>query len=579
MNIQKVTGTRDVVGPQALSGGGSPNSILQRYQPSGASGRTASQDGLSAGVGASHQMAMNDLPRLKKYEQAFSDAGRKHGVPPALLAAICSRESRGGAILDSRGLGDNGNGFGLMQVDFGSHKPVGGPYSKEHIDQAAGILKSMLNEVKAKHPDWPAEQQLRGAVAAYNSGAGNVRTQAGMDRGTTGNDYSNDVWARAQALAPHFGGASGAAGPTPGSMSGSTTLPPFDGKYTAAPGLEEVAADKALLRIGQQGPEVRELQTLLGLPEDARDGKFGPQTREAVQAFQQKHGLTPPAGKEGMVGATTLEWLRHGGRPPSASKPQPATQGGSDGFATGKEVRWRPAPSLEDVVKNGKVLREGMQGASVQELQKLLGLPQDGKFGQETKKAVASFQQSAGLTMPKGGEGVLGATTLKALRSGGGVGGAANVGDISARGREQMRKLLEYAESHNSGASRGRCFEFVWRYMTSSGSGYGKIQNHNDASDMPSAYARNFAEYMNQGDNAARWGLRKLNITNPYDAPPGAIVVVGPGTPGTSHPTAGDIAIATGKGRFVNDGPNMGYGEPAHFQRDGGKLLGVYVPM
>ncbi len=575
MNIQKVTGTRDVVGPQALSGGSSPNSILQRYQPSGASGRTASQDGLSAGVGASHQMAMTDLPRLKKYEQAFVDVGRKHGVPPALLAAICSRESRAGASLDSRGLGDNGNGFGLMQVDFRYHKPAGGPYSKEHIDQAAGILKSMLKEVAAKHPDWSAEQQLRGAVVAYNAGPGNVQSLSGMDRGTTGDDYSNDVWARAQKLAPHFGGTSDAVGPTPGSKE----QPSFDGKYTAAPSLDEVKTSKTLLSIGHEGPAVKELQKLLGLPEQEQDGKFGPRTREAVHAFQQKHALTPPAGKEGMVGATTLDWLRHGGRPPSASKPQPATPGGSDGFATGKEVRWRPAPSLEDVVKNGKVLREGMQGASVQELQKLLGLPQDGKFGQETKKAVASFQQSAGLTTPKGGEGVLGATTLKALRGGGGAGSVGNVGNISAQGREQMRRLLEHAESHNSGASNGRCFEYVWRYMTSNGSGYGKIKNYNDASDMPSTYARNFAEYMNQGDNAARWGLRKLNITNPYDAPPGAIVVVGPGTPGTSHPTAGDIAIATGKGRFVNDGPNMGYGDPARFQRDGGKLLGVYVPL
>jgi peptidoglycan hydrolase-like protein with peptidoglycan-binding domain len=574
MNIQNVTGSRGVAGPREAPGGTSPNSILQRYQPSGASAHTASQDGLSAGVGASQQMAMSDLPQLKKYGQAFSDAGLKHGVPPALLAAICSRESRGGAALDSNGRGDGGNGFGLMQVDRRYHSPAGGPYSAQHIDQAAGILKGMLNEVKAKHPDWPAEQQLRGAVAAYNSGAENVQTLAGMDKGTTGNDYSNDVWARAQKLAPHFGGAPEAAGPTPGA----TTLPPFDGRYTAAPGLEEVKTGKTLLGIGHEGPAVKELQKLLGLPAQAQDGKFGPGTREAVHAFQQKHGLTPPPGKEGMVGATTLEWLRNGGRPPSASKPQPTAPGASDGFESGSQVKWRAAPSLEDVLNRGKVLREGMQGPAVAQLQKMLGLTEDGKYGQDTKKAVAAYQQSAGLTPPKGMEGVVGGTTLNALRSGGGVGNTGNVGNISAQGREQMRKLLEYAESHNTGASNGRCFEHVWRYMTSNGSGYGKIRDYNDASDMPSTYARNFAEYMNQGGNAERWGLRRLNITNPYDAPPGAIVVVGPGTPGTSHPTAGDIAIATGKGRFVNDGPNMGYGEPSRFKADGGTLLGVYVP-
>jgi hypothetical protein len=48
-------------------------------------------------------------------------------------------------------------------------------------------------------------------VAAYDAGVGGVRTIKDMDRGTTGDDYSNDVWARAQALAPAFGGTEGSA--------------------------------------------------------------------------------------------------------------------------------------------------------------------------------------------------------------------------------------------------------------------------------------------------------------------------------------------------------------------------------
>lgn len=39
-----------------------------------------------------------------------------------------------------------------------------------------------------------------GGVAAYNFGVSNVRSWEGLDRGTTGNDYSNDVMARAQRL-------------------------------------------------------------------------------------------------------------------------------------------------------------------------------------------------------------------------------------------------------------------------------------------------------------------------------------------------------------------------------------------
>ena len=158
-----------------------------------------------------------------------------------------------------------------------------------------------------------------------------------------------------------------------------------------------------------------------------------------------------------------------------------------------------------------------------------------------------------------------------------GTGGSNMVsGDVSAKGQTQMRAVKAYAESHNGGASRGQCFNYVWRYVTSSG--YGLLNEHGDAADMESGEARNFAEYMNLKANADLWDLRRLPITNPYDAPVGAVVVVAAGSPGTSHPTAGDIAIAAGNGRFINDGPNMSYGSKATFLARGGKLLGAYVP-
>lgn len=149
-------------------------------------------------------------------------------------------------------------------------------------------------------------------------------------------------------------------------------------------------------------------------------------------------------------------------------------------------------------------------------------------------------------------------------------------GEVSALAKKQMREVVAYADRHHSGASTGRCFEYVWRYLTSST--YGRLTDWNDARDMPSAYARNFAEYMNVKANADLWDLQRLPIDNPYDAPVGAVVVVAPGSPGTSHPTAGDIAIAAGGGRFINDGPNMSYGPRAAFKASGGRVLGVFVP-
>jgi hypothetical protein len=199
------------MGPGAFAS--SLNGLLSKFLPTGASAATARQDGLSGGICASHRMARTDLPELRKYMAAFEASAVKHCLPPALLAAIASRESRAGTALDSTGRRSGGRGFGLMQLEA-RFQPRGAPRSAEHIDQAAGLLGDLLAEVRVRHPRWPLEQQIRGAVVAYDAGVGNVRTITEMDRGTTGEDYSNDVWARAQALVLHFGGAEDSSGST-----------------------------------------------------------------------------------------------------------------------------------------------------------------------------------------------------------------------------------------------------------------------------------------------------------------------------------------------------------------------------
>jgi peptidoglycan hydrolase-like protein with peptidoglycan-binding domain len=522
----------------AASAASNPNAILSRYQPTGASAVTARQDGLSAGVGASQKMAQADLSRLQKYKGAFESAAAKHGLPPALLAAIASRESRAGAVLDRNGRGDGGNGFGLMQIDFRYHHPRGGPYSAEHIDQAAGILKGMLNEVKRNHPDWPAEQQLRGAVAAYNSGVSNVQTIAGMDRGTTGNDYSNDVWARAQALAPSFGGAGGVSGPT------DPTGP--------------VSGTGAVLKQGSRGPEVKELQNQLnklGYSVGTADGEFGPKTAAAVKKFQADKGLEA----DGVVGPKTREALKKATQQPVAPK---------DGFETAAPRQWTQAPSLEEVKNNGKLLKEGMQGPAVTKLQQLLGIEADGKFGPGTRKAVADYQKAAGLNPGQGNEGVVGKTTLEHLEKSGGTTG---VDGISAKGRQQMQALLDIAQRNSSGKRPdGKCLWHVNNWLDKTG--YAKIGNGNSPR-FP--LARNYGDWLNK--NHKELGLKKLDLDNPYKAPPGAIVVVRPGTPGTRHPTAGDIVVVGKNGHFYNGG-EMGYGGPQNFPAGNKHVIGIFVP-
>ncbi len=175
------------------------NTILSTLSAAGASRETAAQDHLAPGVAASHTMARTDLPHLLPLKPCFEAASAAAGLPPALLAAIASRETRGGALLDADGFGDGKRAFGIMQVDRRYHALAGvpDPKSRDHIHQATGILAASLARIASRFPHASQARQLQAAVAAYNCGVGGVGSIATVDERTTGRDYSNDVWARA----------------------------------------------------------------------------------------------------------------------------------------------------------------------------------------------------------------------------------------------------------------------------------------------------------------------------------------------------------------------------------------------
>lgn len=174
---------------------------LSAANPKGCSDITASQDGLPrGGYQASQAMARTDLHRVRAILPALTEAAQSIDVPVAILAALASRESRAGNVLDSGGWGDRGQAFGVLQVDRRYHQVVtaGGSRGVAHCKQAAGIFKTYLEAIDRKFSDWPDWAVLQGACVAYNSGVSNVATIDRMDAGTTGNDYGNDVLARAQ---------------------------------------------------------------------------------------------------------------------------------------------------------------------------------------------------------------------------------------------------------------------------------------------------------------------------------------------------------------------------------------------
>ncbi|XP_039652110.1 lysozyme g-like isoform X1 [Perca fluviatilis] len=175
---------------------------IMRVETTGASWQTAQQDRLGySAVEASHTMAETDAGRMQKYRSKINRVGGKYGIDPALIAAIVSRESRAGNTLDN-GWGDHHNAWGLMQVDVnpngGGHTARGAWDSEEHLCQATEILVYFIGRICNKFPGWSTEQTLKGGIAAYNMGDGNVLSYDKVDERTTGGDYSNDVVARAQ---------------------------------------------------------------------------------------------------------------------------------------------------------------------------------------------------------------------------------------------------------------------------------------------------------------------------------------------------------------------------------------------
>jgi len=69
---------------------------LAKAPTTGASAVTAAQDGLAPGIQASRTMAQKDLARGLKIADVFRAVGAALDVPPALIAAVSSRESRCG---------------------------------------------------------------------------------------------------------------------------------------------------------------------------------------------------------------------------------------------------------------------------------------------------------------------------------------------------------------------------------------------------------------------------------------------------------------------------------------------------
>ena len=216
--------------------------------------------------------------------------------------------------------------------------------------------------------------------------------------------------------------------------------------YKQAPTLEQVEAKQGLLKQGMAGESVREIQkTLIAeghlAEKNARggtnaNGVFNSDTKRAVERYQVANKL----GKDGVVGSQTLGHMRENaapeankaGKPPEA--PTQTDRADRTEGAEGAERADRPAldvpasygeaPSLQEVKDGEKLMKRGMGGEPVQDVQLALiekgylpeksasGRPNaDGAFGGGTKAAVQRFQRENGLNP----DGVVGKDTFAKL--------------------------------------------------------------------------------------------------------------------------------------------------------------------
>ena len=85
--------------------------------------------------------------------------------------------------------------------------------------------------------------------------------------------------------------------------------------------------------------------------------------------------------------------------------------------------------------------------------------------------------------------------------------------------------------------------------------GYGGIQKGGFNDAIPSGYwaeAHSFANYLNKDNNAKELGLKNIQYevgNNPYNAPPGSIVVIS-----NPHNYASDISVKGDSDTFYNGG-------------------------
>ncbi len=119
---------------------------------------------------ASPGLAARDLARHGvAYAPEIAQAAQRHGVDPALLAAVAAQETGGpGSSAGSNIVGDGGHGRGIFQIDDRWHafaRSAAAMNPQANADYAAGMIADLLQRYGG---------DVHKALSAYNAGDPNA---------------------------------------------------------------------------------------------------------------------------------------------------------------------------------------------------------------------------------------------------------------------------------------------------------------------------------------------------------------------------------------------------------------------
>ena len=164
-------------------------------------------------------------------------------------------------------------------------------------------------------------------------------------------------------------------------------------KYTTATG------STPLVKLYHKGEPVRRIQKAVGI---TVDGYFGPNTKNAVQVYQRKHGLSA----DGIVGTKTWAKINGGAAPKPTPKPKTPAFPLPKGHWYGVESS-NPKNHSGYYQKDRAGIRQLQQGLKDRNWK----INVDGIYGPATRQIVTSFQRKAGIRV----DGAVGAETWSAI--------------------------------------------------------------------------------------------------------------------------------------------------------------------